>query len=161
MARPRLAVKKEVEDAFAFGTAHGERTQAWNLRTLYVRGLPTHGRVIEEAKRHEKVQHIYLAAWDSYIPNREKEWQALALCFLLNANREYHVTLDIPQEHILELVNYGALLKEKRFIPILSVPLRDFAKYRERIYLRVDDKDNEEIWTTDACRAFRTVDQVG
>jgi len=139
---------KSADVNFFVGT-EVENTQAKGLHTLFVTGLQPTSKIIKYAEENE-VQHIYLGANHSFVPNVGWNYNTVKKCI----TEGYTVSLNYP-------INYHNNVKKElkelythiNFIPQISFRFEGIENENPNLNLKIDDVDfeatNDGVWCFD------------
>ena len=144
---------KSTDVSFFIGT-EVENTKAHGLRTLFVAGLQPTSKIINHAEEN-KVEHIYLGANHSFVPNLDWNYNTVNKCITAG----YLVSLNYPINYhnnvIKELNN---LYKNENFIPQISLHFPELEHENPNLNIKIDDIDfeatNNGVWCfnlSDVC----------
>ena len=144
---------KSTDVSFFIGT-EVETTKAHGLRTLFVVGLQPTSKILKHAEEN-KVEHIYLGANHSFVPNLDWNYNTVNKCITAG----YLVSLNYPINYhnnvIKELNN---LYKNENFIPQISLHFPELEHENPNLNIKIDDIDfeatNNGVWCfnlSDVC----------
>ena len=144
---------KSTDVNFFIGT-EVENTKAHGLRTLFVVGLQPTSKILKHAEEN-KVEHIYLGANHSFVPNLDWNYNTVNKCITAG----YLVSLNYPINYhnnvIKELNN---LYKNENFIPQISLHFPELEHENPNLNIKIDDIDfeatNNGVWCfnlSDVC----------
>ena len=144
---------KSTDVSFFIGT-EVENTKAHGLCTLFVAGLQPTSKILKHAEEN-KVEHIYLGANHSFVPNLDWNYNTVNKCITAG----YLVSLNYPINYhnnvIKELNN---LYKNENFIPQISLHFPELEHENPNLNIKIDDIDfeatNNGVWCfnlSDVC----------
>ena len=125
-----------------------EKTPAFGLKTLFVVGVQAPENIIDLAT-HEKCEHLYFGANQSFDGNNIGDWdQMISHCLRLG----YKCTLDFDIKFCTSNQKWLRSLSifEDTFIPQISVKIPGLTDYNKNATVKIDDIDfratNPGVW---------------
>jgi hypothetical protein len=128
-----------------------EHTPAKGMNTLFVRGIPTAEDILKtvtasqsyyEVEKH--IEHIYCGVENSFQPDSEDYWRAWESVLQELLNTGLWVSLEFDVKYAEEFHESG-LSENRRFIPIISVPLPYIELFNYNTILRISDTPNKKL----------------
>ena len=144
---------KSTDVSFFIGT-EVENTKAHGLRTLFVVGLQPTSKILKHAEEN-KVEHIYLGANHSFVPNLDWNYNTVNKCITAG----YLVSLNYPINYHNNLIKeLNNLYKNENFIPQISLHFPELEHENPNLNIKIDDIDfeatNNGVWCfnlSDVC----------
>jgi len=110
----------EANDITFFTGVEVEKTPAFGMKTLFVKGIQDYNEVMKYYKE-EQCEHIFFGANHSYNPKTADEFEDWDLAIKAYVKEGILCSLDIPSTINLEWFLDGGLTEYENFIPQLRV----------------------------------------
>jgi len=146
----------DTSDVIFFVGTEIEKTPAFGLTTLFVVGTQSLDKIDQIAKENQ-CQHVYFGANHCYY---KQPFNSRSVCELFQRIKEvidlgYLVTLDLDSKDAMLFQSTGEeifqLLRNEKFIPVISVKLLQWDQYGKNAHLKIDDVgfriSNPGVWS--------------
>ena len=147
MQRPYSNIN-ESNSITAFIGTEVENTPMLGHKTLFIVGLYDVNKIITVAKE-QSIEHIYLGANMSFLPQTEQDWQFWTTTINKLLEADFWVTLDYDRVFHENVLAMGHQTNNK-FISMISVKLPHIDKLNANACIKLDDKDfqhsNNGVW---------------
>ena len=139
---------KETDIVTTFIGTEVENSPMLGHKTLFIVGIQDVNKIIETAKD-EDIEHVYLGANMSFLPQTEQDWQFWTATIDKLLDADLWVTLDYDRvfhENVLAMGHQS----NPKFISMISLKLPHIDKLNGNACIKIDDKDfqhsNKGVW---------------